>query len=129
MFLNRRLGAALAVCGVLGACGHATSTATTATDVAPAAPTAAELAVQLALENLPDGQTLEWSDADTAAGQVAIERTFMSPDGRHCRDYAVAQAAASGETTVASHSACRDTGGVWRVTAVPAGSPPVDGTS
>jgi surface antigen len=66
--------------------------------------------VQTTLEQVPDGVTRSWSNQTTGhSGQVTPVRTYVSIDGRFCREYRedVVVGAAHGRFY---HTACRGDG-------------------
>ncbi len=65
----------------------------------------------VALENLPDGETLEWTEPNGARGAIIVRTTFQAADGAYCRRYQHTAGSATGQ----EHVACRDAAGEWQV--------------
>jgi surface antigen len=73
----------------------------------------ADLALQQALEHLPDGQSLNWSDdRGHAGGIVTVERTFQNDSGTDCRGFSQRLTNEAGTRTAAG-TACRAASGRW----------------
>lgn len=74
--------------------------------------TAASL-MQATLEEVPDGRTRSWHDANTGhGGRITPVRSFIGTDGRFCRDYREELKAAGARGSFV-HTACRDARGTW----------------
>lgn len=61
----------------------------------------------------PTGETVAWSNPDTGnSGEITPLRTFLSNDGKLCRDYRRTVNVA-GEVQHTTHTACRNGHGDW----------------
>lgn len=78
-------------------------------------PSGQDTAIRLALENLPDGQALEWQDDDGSRGTIVIERTFRGDDGSFCRSFRNTVAAVPGPGSVTTPTACRQGRNSWHI--------------
>jgi surface antigen len=75
----------------------------------------AEIALQQALEHLPDGQSLDFGDdGGRASGLVVVERTFQNESGAYCRSFTQRLTDAGGTRTTAG-TACRSAPGRWAI--------------
>lgn len=83
---------------------------------APTTPyTGQRATIQRALEYLPDGQSIEWGDAEgVVVGVVVVERTFQRADGVFCRVFSVRQPAAM-TVGFEPQTWCRIGAGNWQV--------------
>lgn len=74
----------------------------------------ASQAVQEALETRKSDDTLAWTHMNGSSGSITPLRTFRIKTGHFCRDYA--ESIAVGPERVSTiRTACRDSGGTWRV--------------
>jgi surface antigen len=74
---------------------------------------AASRTVQRTLETAPDGDPGRWADAGSGSGgTVQPLRTFITGDGRVCRDYEETLSI-GGSTASYRNTACRDDDGYW----------------
>ena len=65
------------------------------------------------LTNAPSGEPVAWSNPQSGnKGEITPLRTFLSRDGKLCRDYSRTITVA-GETEQTVHTACRNGGGDW----------------
>ncbi len=65
------------------------------------------------LSSKPSGETVAWNNPDTGnSGEVTPLRTFLSNDGKLCRDYRRTVNIA-GEVQHTTHTACRNGNGDW----------------
>ncbi|MHA1598089.1 MAG: RT0821/Lpp0805 family surface protein [Alphaproteobacteria bacterium] len=75
---------------------------------------------QMALNSASDGSVSEWSNPETGNGGILIPtRTYMTGDGRYCRDYRVThavkdEAADTGAFIRKNGSACQQADGSWK---------------
>jgi len=65
------------------------------------------------LTNAPSGESVAWSNPRSGnEGEITPLRTFLSRDGKLCRDYNRSITVA-GETELSKHTACRNGLGDW----------------
>lgn len=68
-----------------------------------------------ALQNLGEGETKRWNNAETGrSGQTTVNRVYTRGDGTLCKDFT--EVVETGERTFReSGTACKQPGGDWRV--------------
>ncbi len=70
---------------------------------------------QVALETVPTGSSINWSNPDTGhAGTVTPTRTYQAPTGAYCREYQHT-VYVGGRAENAYGTACRQPDGSWQV--------------
>jgi surface antigen len=75
----------------------------------------AERAAIVAFDSTPSGQTTIWRNPENGHwGTLTPSRTFRDAEGRYCRDYRQT-VTIGGQEHQGIGSACRETGGVWRI--------------
>lgn len=71
--------------------------------------------VQVALETVPTGSSINWSNPDTGnAGTVTPTHTYQAPTGAYCREYQHT-VYVGGRAENAYGTACRQPDGSWQV--------------
>lgn len=74
-----------------------------------------ENSTQLAMDNVSDGQLLNWTNADTGvAGTITPLKTYYSSEGYYCRDFDATIAAKEG-VGAGKGRACRAESGSWLI--------------